>query len=147
MDPITEINGAQAAGGANGPLENAASNAFGLGFEDLLRIVLTQLTYQDPLKPIENFEFVSQLAQFTQIQQTQTMSERMLGVLQAEATSQATTLLGRTVDIPSGPVTISGRVTSVAFQDGEPRLTIETTDDRTISNISLTSVSRITEGN
>lgn len=146
MDPITEINGFTAPTAANGSLESTATDAFGLGFEDLLRIVLTQLTYQDPLKPIENFEFVSQLAQFTQIQQTQTMSERMLGVLQTEVTTQATSLLGRTVDIPSGSVTISGKVTSVTFQDGAPRLTIETNDGRTISNIGLASVARITEG-
>ncbi|MDP3460302.1 MAG: flagellar hook capping FlgD N-terminal domain-containing protein, partial [Hyphomonas sp.] len=127
-------------------VESTASQAFGLGFEDLLRIVLTQLTYQDPLKPIENFEFVSQLAQFSQIQQTQTMSDRLLGMLQAEATTQATTLLGRRVEIPSGPVTISGKVTSVSFLNGEPRLTLQTDDARSISNIALSSVNRISQG-
>ena len=141
MDPITPIDGA-----APASVESTASQAFGLGFEDLLKIVLTQLTYQDPLKPIENFEFVSQLAQFSQIQQTQTMSDRLLGVLQAEATSQATTLLGRRVEIPSGPVTITGKVISVTFTNGEPRLTLETSDARTIANISLSTVSRISQG-
>lgn len=121
----------------------AATDAFGLGFEDLLRIVLTQLTYQDPLKPMENFEFVSQLAQFSQIQQTQTMSERLLAILQAEATNQATSVLGRTVDIPAGAATLSGRVISVSFQSGGPRLTIQTSDNRTVSDIALSSVSRI----
>ncbi len=141
MDPITPIDTA-----APASVESTANQAFGLGFEDLLKIVLTQLTYQDPLKPIENFEFVSQLAQFSQIQQTQTMSDRLLGVLQAEATSQATTLLGRRVEIPSGPVTITGRVVSVSFTNGEPRLTLETSDARTIANISLSSISRISQG-
>jgi flagellar basal-body rod modification protein FlgD len=120
-----------------------ATDAFGVGFEDLLRIVLTQLTYQDPLKPMENFEFVSQLAQFSQIQQTQTMSERILGLLQAQAANQAASVLGRIVDVPAGQATISGRVDSISFKSGEPRLTIETADGRTISNIALSSVSRI----
>lgn len=141
MDPISPIETASPA-----TVESTANQAFGLGFEDLLRIVLTQLTYQDPLKPIENFEFVSQLAQFSQIQQTQTMSDRLLGVLQAEATTQATSLLGRRVEIPSGPVTISGKVVSVAFQNGEPRLTLETDDQRSIANIALSSVNRISQG-
>jgi flagellar basal-body rod modification protein FlgD len=121
----------------------SASDAFGLAFEDLLRIVLTQLTYQDPLKPMENFEFVSQLAQFSQIQQAQTMNERILGILQAQATNQATGVLGRIVDIPAGAATLSGRVVSVSFQAGGPRLTIQTADNRTVSDISLSSVSRI----
>ena len=141
MDPISPIDTASPS-----TVESTASQAFGLGFEDLLRIVLTQLTYQDPLKPIENFEFVSQLAQFSQIQQTQTMSDRLLGVLQAEATTQATTLLGRRVEIPSGPVTITGKVISVSFLNGEPRLTLETDDARSISNIALSSVNRISQG-
>lgn len=144
MDPIAEINGTNA--GAAGSLQNTASDAFGLGFEDLLKIVLTQLTYQDPLKPMDNAEFVSQLAQFTQIQQTQTMSDRMLGMLQAQTTGQATTLLGKKVDIPAGATVLTGTVTSIAFQSGEPRLTIQTADDQTISNIGLAAVTRVAEG-
>lgn len=142
MDPVTPVSGT-----AGNEVQTTATNAFGMGFEDLLKIVLTQLTYQDPLKPVENFEFVSQLAQFSQIQQTQTMSDRMLGMLQAEATTQATSLLGRRVDIPAGAAVLSGKVISVAFQNGEPRLTLETDDQRTISNIALTTVSRISAEN
>lgn len=128
-------------------VEQQATNAFGLGFQDLLRIVLTQLTYQDPLKPVENFEFVSQLAQFSQIQQTQTMSDRILGILQAQATNQAASVLGRIVDIPSGDNIQSGRVESITFQNGEPRLTIKTASGTTIPNLALGSVSRIATGN
>lgn len=142
MNPVSPVTGT-----AGNAVETTATNAFGMGFEDLLRIVLTQLTYQDPLKPVENFEFVSQLAQFSQIQQTQTMSDRLLAMLQAEATMQATSLLGRRVDVPAGPAVLSGKVVSVSFQNGEPRLTLETDDQRTISNISLTTVSRISAEN
>lgn len=126
---------------------DVASSGFGLGFEDLLRIVLTQLTYQDPLKPLESFEFVSQLAQFSQIQQTQTMSDRLLSILQATATSQATSLLGRTIDVASEDAVITGRVRSIAFQNGEPRLTLIMPDGRTIGSIALSSVSRVQESN
>lgn len=138
---------APAAANAPGtPTVNApasTNSGFGLDFQDLLRIVLTQLTYQDPLKPMDNFEFVSQLAQFSQIQQTQTMSDRMLSLLQAQATSQATGVLGRIVDVPAGQATLTGRVTAISFQSGEPRLTVQTTDGQTIGNIALSSVSRI----
>lgn len=135
--------GASAAQSSIGSVSQTAADAFGLQFEDLLRIVLTQLTYQDPLKPMENFEFVSQLAQFSQIQQTQTMSDRVLALLQAEGTNQATSVLGRIVDIPAGPATLSGRVIAVSFQSSGPRLTIQTPDDHTISDIALSTVSRI----
>lgn len=126
--------------------QQQANSAFGLGFEDLLRIVLTQLTYQDPLKPLENFEFVSQLAQFSQIQQGETTNQSLEEVLRSEATSQATSLLGRIVDVPAGAAVISGRVISVAFENGEPRITLETDDERTISGIALNTVTQIRTG-
>jgi flagellar basal-body rod modification protein FlgD len=141
MAEVGAIGGA--AQPAQGAVGQSANQAFGLAFEDLLRIVLTQLTYQDPLKPMENFEFVSQLAQFSQIQQGETMSERLLGILQAQGTNQATSVLGRIVDIPAGESTISGRVEAITFQSGGPRLTIRTGDNRTLEDISLSSVSRI----
>lgn len=123
--------------------QQQADNAFNLEFESLLQIVLTQLTYQDPLKPVENFEFVSQLAQFSQIQQTSTMSDRLDAIFRAEATAQATSLLGRIVEIPAGNTVLSGKVTGINFTSGQPRLTIDTDGGQTISNIALASVSNL----
>lgn len=123
-----------------------ATDAFGLGFESLLKIVLTQLTYQDPLKPMDNFEFVSQLAQFSQIQQGQTMTERLEQLVFAQSTSQATSLLGRQVDIAAGNSTIVGKVKAVSLQDGDVKLTIETAQGQTISGLNLSMVSQVREG-
>jgi flagellar basal-body rod modification protein FlgD len=149
MPQVAPVNGNQQPAPAQPAptIQDTATNAFGLGFEDLLRIVLTQLTYQDPLKPVENFEFVSQLAQFSQIQQTQTMSDRLMSILRAEATAQATGVLGRTVDIPAGETVLTGKVKAITFEQGEPKLTIETADDRTISSIALSTVTRIASEN
>ena len=122
-----------------------ATDQFGLGFESLLQIVLTQLTYQDPLEPMDNFEFVSQLAQFSQIQQTQEMSDNLEVLVAAQSTGQAASLLGRTVDVAAGSGQLTGRVTAVAFQNGSPTLTIETADGATISGLPLGNVSQIRE--
>lgn len=124
---------------------DAATNAFGLSFDALLKIILTQLTYQDPLKPMDNFEFVSQLAQFSQIQQAQTMNDRLEALVSAQATNQATGLLGREVDLPAGSATLSGKVTAVSFQSGAPTVTIETSDGRTISGLAIGSITQVRE--
>ncbi len=136
-------------GAAPAPVRAAqapATSAIGLSFESLLKIILTQLTYQDPLKPMDNFQFVSQLAQFSQIQLGQTTNDRLQSMVTAQANLQAASLLGRTVDIPAGAGAISGKVTSIVFQNGDPRITIETADKQTISNISIGSISQIRQG-
>lgn len=141
--PITSV-GAPSTSSSGG---RAATDAFGLSFESLLKIVLTQLTYQDPLKPMDNFQFVSQLAQFSQIQQTQTMSDSLQTLVAAQSTAQAANLLGKRVDIPAGGTTLSGRVIAVAFVQGTPTLTLQLENGQTVSNIALSAVSQIREAN
>jgi len=124
----------------------AATSAFGLGFDSLLKIILTQLTYQDPLKPMDNFQFVSQLAQFSQIQQGQTTNDRLAALVSAQATGQATSLLGTRVDVPAGSAMLSGKVTAVTFDNGTPRVTIKTDDGQTISGLAISSISQVRQG-
>jgi flagellar basal-body rod modification protein FlgD len=141
VNPVSATDSTTAA--SNASTSNAATSAFGLSFDSLLKIILTQLTYQDPLKPMDNFQFVSQLAQFSQIQLGQTTNDRLESMVTAQSNMQAANLLGRTVDIPAGAATISGKVMSIAFENGNPRITIETADKQTISNVSISSISQI----
>ena len=127
--------------------QDQATSAFNLSFESLLKIIMTQLSYQDPLKPMDNFEFVSQLAQFSQIQIGQTGNDRLQELVSAQATVQATSILGKTVDVPAGSSTLTGKVVSIAFADGVPKITIKTAAGSTISNISMASVTQVREGN
>lgn len=123
----------------------AATSAFGLGFDALLKIILTQLTYQDPLKPMDNFQFVSQLAQFSQVQQGQAMSDRLNQIFASTVSVQATGLLGKRVDIPAGAATLTGKVVGIAFANGVPTATIETDKGQTISSVAIGSITQIRE--
>lgn len=136
-----------ATSGAPPSTQNAATSAFGLGFDSLLKIILTQLTYQDPLKPMDNFQFVSQLAQFSQIQLGQTTNDDLETLVTAQGNQQAASLLGRQVDIGGGAGVVTGKVTAIAFDNGAPLITIQTADGSTISSISLGAISQIREGN
>lgn len=124
---------------------SAATSAFGLGFDALLKIILTQLTYQDPLKPMDNFQFVSQLAQFSQVQQGQAMSDRLNQILASTVTVQATGLLGKRVDVPAGAATLTGTVVGISFANGTPTATIETDKGQTIGSVAIGSITQIRE--
>jgi flagellar basal-body rod modification protein FlgD len=148
LAPVNTIgSGATAQAGDSQNLTSQATDAFGLSFQDLLKIVLTQLTYQDPLKPMDNFQFVSQLAQFSQIQQSQQMIDSLSALVTAQTTGQAASLLGKTVDVSGQSGTTSGKVVAVSFDSGNPAITIETSDGNTISSLPLSSVSQIREAN
>ena len=120
-----------------------AQSAFGLDFQSLLSIILTQLTYQDPLKPVDNFQFVSQLAQFSQLQQSQTLNDQITSVLAAQSATQATTMLGRIVDVNAGAATITGVVKAISFKTGAPELTIQTADGQSIAGLSIANIALI----
>lgn len=122
----------------------ASTSSTGLDFQSLLRIILTQLTYQDPLKPMDNFEFVSQLAQFSQLQQSQTLNDQITNLLAAQAAMQGTSLLGRTVDYtnPAGQ-TLSGIVKAVSFTSGQPQVSIQTANGETITGIAISTISQV----
>lgn len=120
-----------------------AQDAFGLSFQSLLSIILTQLTYQDPLKPVDNFQFVSQLAQFSQLQQSQTLNDQITNLIATQSATQATGLLGRTVDYTFGQSTLSGTVQAIALSSGTPTVTIKTTGGQTIAGISIANITQV----
>jgi flagellar basal-body rod modification protein FlgD len=101
-----------------------------LGLDDFLKILLTQLTYQDPLKPLDNQEFIAQLAQFTSLQQTSEVNRNIQQLLTIQASTQAVGLIGRTVQVQgtSGSGSIIGQVTTLRFNQGQPLVTVRGSD-------------------
>ena len=81
---------------------------------DFLKILLTQLTHQDPTQPMEDKEFVAQMAQFSSLEQMSNMNTEIGRILSLMAKSQAVALLGRTVEILEGNKSIEGTVDEVS---------------------------------
>ncbi len=132
----------------SGVSATSSQSTNGLDFQSLLQIILQQLTYQDPLKPMDNYQFVSQLAEFSQLQQTQTLNTSITSLLTAQASLQATGLLGKLVDFTTDGSTqaTTGTVKSVAFSNGQPSLTIVTAKNETIANVALSAVTQVQQG-
>src|SRR5690625_3472974 len=72
-----------------------------LGKDDFLKLLVTQLTYQDPLDPVGDQEFIAQLAQFSALEQMQNVSKGIERLTEMQAwiggLSQAASLIGKEV--------------------------------------------------
>jgi flagellar basal-body rod modification protein FlgD len=115
-----------------------------MGMEDFMKILLTQLTYQDPLKPMDNQEFMAQMAQFTSLEQTQQLNEKMTQLVSNQAALQSVGLIGRTVDLAvSEGSTLTGTVTALSLGGDAPALSITTTSGATLTGISLSQITAV----
>lgn len=75
-----------------------------LGQEQFLKLMTTQLTHQDPTKPMENGDFLGQMAQFSTvsgIQDLQKSFTEFAGSISSNQALQAASLVGRSVLVPS----------------------------------------------
>jgi len=89
-----------------------------LGQADFLKLLVTQMTSQDPLNPQNATDFVAQLAQFSSLQSTQTMQSGI-------ASMQANNLIGRTVIVNSSNGTLAtGVISAVQMQAGTPEIIV-----------------------
>lgn len=96
-----------------------------IGQADFLRLLLAQLSTQDPLEPVDNKETVAQLAQFSALEIARQQSEGVEQLLTVQAVAQSIGLIGKTVELRTAQGTSSGRVTDLSIIDGAPRLTVD----------------------
>ncbi|MDP7421258.1 MAG: flagellar hook capping FlgD N-terminal domain-containing protein [bacterium] len=123
-----------------------------MGKDDFLHLLITELRYQDPLEPMDNQDFIAQMAQFSSLEQmtnVNTNLQLLMEAQQAATTASAISMLGKQVNaaIPVEVETetgeleedwelISGSVDSIGFEDGVPILSVagqEVTIDQIVS--------------
>ena len=121
--------------GAAASLRNA-----GLDQEDFLKVLLTQLSFQDPLKPMDNQEFIAQMAQFSSLELNRQYNEKADVLLAFKSSTQAIGLIGKNVEVRTGTGSEIGNVTTVTFQNGSPLLTVETTAGVFLRDVTLSQV-------
>lgn len=114
-----------------------------LGMEDFLKILLTQLTYQDPLKPMDNQQFMAQMAQFTSLEQTQQLNTKIETLITNQAALQSVGLIGKTVDVSTPTGVVTGTVSALSLSGSAPLLTIKTTAGATLNNVSLSQLAAV----
>ena len=84
-----------------------------LGKDDFLKLLLTQLSNQDPTSPMENTEFIAQMAQFSSLEQMTNMSTEFAKLANMLNSNEAVSLLGKNVTISTGDTSVNGVVEAV----------------------------------
>src|SRR5262252_3762157 len=94
----------QSASGPSGQYSGLTGSQLASGV-DFFKLLTAQMSAQDPMQPVDGTQFLSQLAQFTQLQQSLNMNNTLTSIasLQQSASAlqnmtQTATLIGRTID-------------------------------------------------
>ena len=114
-----------------------APQSASLGQEDFLKILTTQLSFQDPLKPLDNQQFMAQMAQFAGLEQSRAMNDNIEALLSIQSATQSIGLLGRTVEVGTDTGTVVGTVTSLRFSNGQPLASVRTAEGQVMADLGL----------
>ena len=111
--------------------------------DEFIRLFLTQLQFQDPLEPVDNREFLAQLAQFTSLEQSRQTSQNTTDLLAMTATTQAVSLLNRKVDVAGLSIPFTGTVIAVEFNTSGAQLTVSNTTGQVQTGVRLSQVTLV----
>jgi flagellar basal-body rod modification protein FlgD len=92
--------------------------------EDFLKLLTVQLQHQDPLKPMEDAQFMGQMAQFASLEQTKELTSTVNTLSTSLGFSSAQQFLGRNVTVNADGTDVSGTVSGVVMEDGLPKVLV-----------------------
>lgn len=98
-----------------------------LDMQDFLNLLIMQLKNQDPIEPVDNSEFLGQMAQFSNLEMMNNMSNSLSDLTAVEKMVEARQLIGSQVDYVDEvtEATLSGVVTAVVTVGNSPMLVID----------------------
>lgn len=96
-----------------------------LGQDDFLKLLVAQMTSQDPLNPQKDTDFIAQMAQFSSLEQSKTMQADIARLRAQQEVFQASALLGQTVELQiNEDFAAIGVVSAVRIEAGTPKLVV-----------------------
>ncbi len=128
--------------GAAASSSTAGLQQAGLTQQDFLKVLLTQLQFQDPLKPMDNEQFMAQMAQFSALALQQQQNDKTDSLLTLQSASQTIGLIGKSVQVNTATGSQVGTVSSISFQsDGSPLMSVSLANGTVLTGIGPSQVS------
>ena len=126
--------------GAGGVAASQQTDRMGIGRDAFMKLLLAQLQYQDPLKPMDDTDFIAQLAQLNTLEQLERLNQAFESFMGHQDLMRGSELIGRTVSaLTEGGDLVRGTVSAAKIRDGEVILVVDETE------VSLQSVSVVEE--
>ncbi len=115
---------------ANPTATTAASANAKVDYDAFLKLLVAEMSNQDPTQPMDSTEYISQLATFSQVEQTVQTNSKLDAMLTSNGLLLAESLIGNKVT--SGDGTQSGVIKSVQLTDNGVAVTLEDGTDFTL---------------
>ncbi len=130
-----------------------------LNKDAFLSLLVTQMQYQDPLNPMNNGEYLSQLAQFSALEQMTNVSDKLADVYSLVENIDSSVLVGQlsgmigkecqwTNKVDGQSVTYQGKITGVSISDGAPSIiaTVKAADGTEMTTkVDISAITRVGE--
>jgi flagellar basal-body rod modification protein FlgD len=114
IDPVSSSTGGTQSAG-----KSAVPDRSILGKDDFLKLFAAQLQHQDPMSPMDNMQFMSQMAQFSTLEQVTNLGADIERLTFSNQIAQSVALIGHTVDyVDASGQAAQGVAQSVKFDDG-----------------------------
>ncbi len=111
--------------------------------DEFIRLFLAQLQFQDPLEPLDNREFLAQLAQFSGLEQSRQIGQSVDNLQFIASGGQALTLLDRPVEVTTATGAVTGNVIAVQFTTAGPELTVRPASGDVLTGVRLSQITLV----
>ncbi|MDD5065765.1 MAG: flagellar hook capping FlgD N-terminal domain-containing protein [bacterium] len=114
MDKVNTVKGNITPVDVN-PKTQPKNSVKNMGKDEFLKILVTQLSHQDPLQPMEDREFIAQMAQFSALEQMISMNNNMSKMNSTSELNRAFLFLGKTVKVmdPKSGQVLTGKADEI----------------------------------
>lgn len=121
MSTVSGINGAT---GTSANTEAPVIPQKMLNQNDFFKLLIAQMTAQDPMNPMSNEDFMGQMAQFSSLEQTRSMGDTISSMRDEQQMLQANSLIGRDVNLQIDTGVVHGTVTAVQMDGTTPKIVV-----------------------